>query len=120
MKAPTFYHLLGVDAGASHEDLKRARARLARQAHPDMGGTHDAMAALNLAYETLNNPELAKLYAADIRYKMKLKDCQKCEGAGFWWQQKGFTGRVRVACPQCAGVGAAPAAGWAAYKEPKR
>lgn len=119
MSAPTFYHLLGVHAGATEQELKLARARLAKRAHPDHGGTHDAMSALNLAYETLANKELVSYYRADLAYKLKLQPCKRCEGAGYWHQQKGFKARVTLACPDCDGVGLKPAAGWAAYKQPK-
>ena len=45
------YEVLGVDEGASVAELAAARRRLARVLHPDRGGDHAAMQALNVAYE---------------------------------------------------------------------
>ena len=45
------YQLLGLEPGATPDQLRRARRRLAKELHPDAGGGHDAMAALNRAYE---------------------------------------------------------------------
>lgn len=44
------YEVLGVDAGATAAELAAARRRLARVLHPDRGGDHQAMQALNAAY----------------------------------------------------------------------
>lgn len=44
------YALLGIDAGASDQDVRLARRRAAWAAHPDRGGSHSAMAAVNAAF----------------------------------------------------------------------
>jgi hypothetical protein len=46
------YRVLGLPQGASSEDLRRARRRLAKELHPDAAGRgHEAMAAVNRAYD---------------------------------------------------------------------
>ena len=44
------YEVLGVDERATPAELAAARRRLARVLHPDRGGDHEAMQALNAAY----------------------------------------------------------------------
>ena len=43
--------VLGVDATASRADIDKAYRAMAKGAHPDTGGSHEAMSALNAAYE---------------------------------------------------------------------
>jgi hypothetical protein len=45
------YALLGVQRGATLDELAAARRRLAMQRHPDVGGDAGAMQRLNLAYD---------------------------------------------------------------------
>lgn len=44
------YAVLGIDAGASDQEIRLARRRAAWAAHPDRGGSHSAMAAVNAAF----------------------------------------------------------------------
>ena len=46
-----WWEVLGVGPDASREEITAAHRRLATKAHPDSGGSHDAMAALNAAKE---------------------------------------------------------------------
>jgi hypothetical protein len=46
------YSALGLRPGASALDVAAARRRLARRHHPDAGGEHGAMAAINDAADT--------------------------------------------------------------------
>lgn len=44
------YAVLGIDAAASDQEVRAARRRAAWAAHPDRGGSHAAMAAVNAAF----------------------------------------------------------------------
>lgn len=50
------YELLGVKVGADYAQIRTAYVRLAKQMHPDAGGTTDGMQRLNVAYKTLMDP----------------------------------------------------------------
>jgi curved DNA-binding protein CbpA len=63
-KAKSHYEVLGVDKTASTEEIKQARKRKARKAHPDAGGNAEDMAAINHAFDVLANPERRRLYDA--------------------------------------------------------
>lgn len=55
--AATPYEVLGVDAAASQEELRKAYRRLARETHPDTGGTAERFRQLQLAWERVGTPE---------------------------------------------------------------
>jgi hypothetical protein len=50
-EGPSWWGVLQVRAGASVEEIEAAYRMLAKSAHPDLGGSHDAMAVLNAARE---------------------------------------------------------------------
>ncbi len=50
-EASSWWRVLGVAINAAPEQVREAYCRLASQNHPDKGGTNEAMAAINLAYE---------------------------------------------------------------------
>lgn len=56
------YEVLGVAFDASTAEIKAAYRRLAIQRHPDRGGSAEAMAELNEAYEVLKDPERRQHY----------------------------------------------------------
>lgn len=55
--APTPYEVLGVRSTATQEELRRAYRRLARQTHPDTGGTAAAFQAVQEAWELIGEPD---------------------------------------------------------------
>jgi hypothetical protein len=46
------WRLLGIEPGATREEIERAYKAKAQDAHPDTGGSNEAMASLNAARET--------------------------------------------------------------------
>lgn len=58
------YDVLGVDPGASEDDLRKAFRKAALKHHPDKGGDAEAFKEVSRAYEVLSNPELRQVYDA--------------------------------------------------------
>lgn len=57
-----YYALLGVEYDAEPIDIKKAYLRLAKESHPDAGGSTEAMQNLNHAYRTLTVHEKRAAY----------------------------------------------------------
>lgn len=60
-----YYQVLGVDRGASDDEVKKAYRKLARKHHPDLNPSKDAqsrMQEINEAYEVLHDPERRAAY----------------------------------------------------------
>ncbi|WP_411700848.1 J domain-containing protein [Conyzicola sp.] len=53
----TPYEVLGVSSSASHDELRRAYRKLARETHPDTGGSSARFVAVQLAWERIGTPE---------------------------------------------------------------
>jgi hypothetical protein len=51
-----YYRVLGVDPAATESEIKRGYHAAAKKAHPDAGGSHEAMERVNRAYQTLSDP----------------------------------------------------------------
>ncbi|MFM8235567.1 MAG: DnaJ domain-containing protein, partial [Actinomycetota bacterium] len=59
------YATLGVDRGASSDEIKRAYRKLAREMHPDVNPdpkVQDRFKEITAAYEVLSDPEKRSSY----------------------------------------------------------
>lgn len=105
------YAILGVAPGCSAEAARTSHRSLARMLHPDrcsLPGASDAMARVNVAYETVTDPQRRKRH--DTIAGTAKRACTKCGGSGAVAKQKGFQAKVRVTCPYCHGTGHNPSA----------
>ena len=57
-----YYSVLGVDKGASQEEIKKAFRKLSMKHHPDHGGDEEQFKELNEAYSTLSDPQKRNEY----------------------------------------------------------
>lgn len=62
-----YYEILGIDKGASQEDIKKAFRELSKQHHPDHGGDEEKFKELNEAHSVLSDPEKRKDYDNPMR-----------------------------------------------------
>ena len=58
----SYYDELGVQKGASMDEIKRAYKKLAIKNHPDKGGDPEKFKKISEAYETLSDPEKRENY----------------------------------------------------------
>ena len=87
--AETYYDILGVDAKAEIDELKRAYFGLARMFHPDRyhaeGGevfklVQNAFTELAQAHETLKNPATREIYHYRMRKELAERDKRQATG----------------------------------------
>jgi len=57
-----YYQVLGVDRGASKDDIKKAYRKLAHKYHPDKGGDEKKFKEVNEAYQVLSNDQKRSQY----------------------------------------------------------
>ncbi|MBK8717843.1 MAG: J domain-containing protein [Deltaproteobacteria bacterium] len=72
MAEPDYYAVLGVDATANADDIKKAFRRLTLEFHPDRHAgdplAEDRYRQINAAYDTLSDPALRAKYDAQRRF----------------------------------------------------
>lgn len=56
-----YYSTLGLQRGASDEDIKKAYRKLAMKHHPDRGGDQNKFKEVSIAYEVLSDPEKKRI-----------------------------------------------------------
>jgi DnaJ-class molecular chaperone len=76
------YQTLGIDIGASPDEIKKAYRKLASQHHPDKGGDTATFQKIQTAYDTLSDPEKRQQYDNPIQ--------QGFPGQGFHFNMNGF------------------------------
>ncbi|KAG2424123.1 hypothetical protein HXX76_014797 [Chlamydomonas incerta] len=77
------YEVLGLKFGASDEDVRKAYREAARCLHPDKGGSAEAFARLQAAWETLRDPARRAAYDAcahDYRHQYVPQERQRSSG----------------------------------------
>jgi len=57
-----YYEILGLNKDCSHDEIKTAFKKLAREHHPDKGGDKEKFQEIQKAYETLSDPEQRSEY----------------------------------------------------------
>jgi curved DNA-binding protein CbpA len=58
------YDILGVESGATPEQIKKAYRKLAMKHHPDKGGDHETMQQVQKAYDILSDEDRRAKYDA--------------------------------------------------------
>lgn len=61
------YETLGVAQNATPDEIKSAFRKLAKQHHPDLGGSKDKFQQINDAYNTLSNPQERAAYDYSLK-----------------------------------------------------
>lgn len=72
------YEALTISAEATPEEVKSAFRKASLKAHPDVGGSNEAQAKVNLAYEVLSDPVLRN--AHDAYWRLRLRSRTTSEG----------------------------------------
>ena len=60
-----YYEILGIDREATPDEIDRVFRSLAREHHPDRGGSEEEMKSLNEAHDILSDPETRDAYDAE-------------------------------------------------------
>lgn len=75
--AASCYDVLGIDAGATCQEIKSAYRRLARTLHPDVAGkcrggdAADEFMRVHAAYATLSDPEKRAVYDSTLSWRRR-------------------------------------------------
>ncbi|MDO8428455.1 MAG: molecular chaperone DnaJ [Candidatus Diapherotrites archaeon] len=93
MAEKDYYEVLGVSRNASHEEIKAAFKKLAKQFHPDLNKDHkaeDKFKEINQAYSVLGNPEKKQKYDQYGSSAFEGQGFQGFQGADFDFGDFGF------------------------------
>ncbi len=69
MNTNDFYKELGVPRNALKSEIKSAYRLLAKRYHPDTGGSNDKFLAIQLAWETLSDPQKKIMYDKNLLFQ---------------------------------------------------
>lgn len=64
-----YYEILGVNEGASQDDIKKAYKKLAMKHHPDRGGDEKKFQEISQAYDTIGDPSKRQQYDHERLHK---------------------------------------------------
>ena len=64
-----YYKELGLNTNATKIEIKSAYRLLAKKYHPDTGGNNEKFLALQLAWETLSDPDKKSIYDQSLLNK---------------------------------------------------
>ena len=62
MNIDNFYDVLGVEENATQDDIKKKYRKLAKENHPDIGGSEETFKKISTAYDVLGDEDKRKQY----------------------------------------------------------
>ncbi|KAL7117519.1 hypothetical protein ACP275_03G076300 [Erythranthe tilingii] len=78
----SFYDVLGIQAGATSQEIKSAYRNLARTVHPDVApNSADEFMRVHAAYATLSDPEQRAVYDSSL-FRMRRRTVVSMGGGG--------------------------------------
>lgn len=89
-----YYKVLGVARDADAPTIKKAYRKLAKEHHPDKGGSAEKMAAINEAFDVLSDEEKRQQFDSGVDPNDPMAGAQQQHGGGhpFMFQQGGAGG----------------------------